>query len=388
MAADVLSVAGLQVTVYERMPTAARKFLMAGRGGLNLTHSEPLDVFVTRYREARDIILPMIEQFSPTDLRVWCESLGQETYVGSSGRVFPRSMKASPVLRSWLARLRGQGVIVHYGWTWAGWRGDDLAFLDSGGKSQNVAADAVLLALGGASWPRLGADGSWQKILTDKGVSVSALRPSNCGFVVPWSPMFREKFAGQPLKTISLTIQGDSFQGEAIITRQGIEGGVVYAASALLRAEIERNGKAHIKIDLRPDVSLEQLRQRMQRPKGKDSLSNHLRKAGGLSPVAIGLVQEILHQKKGVDPAQLVKALPLTLTSTTGLERAISSAGGVSFSEVNQGLMLVNLPGVFVAGEMLDWEAPTGGYLLQATFSTAVRAAKGILSFLDAGSRI
>lgn len=387
MAAEKLSAAGLQVTIYEGMHTAARKFLMAGRGGLNLTHSEPFELFVTRYREAQVMLAPLIAEFSPLDLRAWCEALGQETYVGTSGRVFPRAMKASPLLRAWLIRLQQQGVTINYGQRWIGWRDDALLFRDQAGVEASINADAILLALGGASWPRLGADGSWQKILAARGVDIVPLRPANCGFVIPWSPIFREKYAGQPLKTIILTSQEQDFQGESIITKQGMEGGVVYAASALLREQIEKQGKAQITIDLKPDLSVEQLRQRLQKARGRDSLSNHLRKVAGLSPVAVGLVQEILHQKKGLDPVLMIKALPLVLTATAGLERAISSAGGVPFSEINSSFMLKRIPGVFVAGEMLDWEAPTGGYLLQATFSTAVRAASGIQAFLNAGSR-
>lgn len=388
MAAERLSAAGLAVTIYERMPTAARKFLMAGRGGLNLTHSEPLDVFMTRYREAQSALSPLIEAFSPSDLRAWCEGLGQDTYIGSSGRVFPRAMKASPLLRAWLARLQQQGVTIHYGQRWAGWQGNSLLFIDQTGEETSVNADAVLLALGGASWPRLGSDGGWQRILSERGIALSPLRPANCGFVIPWSPIFREKYAGQPLKTITLTSLGQSFQGEAVITRQGMEGGVIYAASALLREQIEKNGKALVTIDLRPDVTVEQLRQRLRQGRGRDSLSNQLRKGAGLSPVATGLVQEVLYQKKGADPVQIIKAVPLVLAATAGLERAISSAGGICLSDVTAEMMLKKMPGVFVAGEMLDWEAPTGGYLLQATFSTAVQAASGIQAFLGADSRI
>lgn len=384
MAAEILAAAGVGVTVFERMPTAARKFLMAGRGGLNLTHSEPLDKFLTRYGTAQDFLTPYITHFTPDNLRAWCEGLGQETYVGSSGRVFPKAMKASPLLRAWLSRLQKSGVTIHYGRTWTGWSGDTLTF-DNG---QTCTADVVMLALGGASWPKLGSDGGWVNILSSRQVAVTPLRPANCGFTVPWSPIFRAKFAGQPVKPVVLSCGDKNVQGEIMLTEKGIEGGAVYALSSFIRKEIETKGKTVVTLDLRPDISLLDLQARLKKPRGRDSLSNHLRKAGGLAPTAIGLVNEILHQRKGADPAVLVKALPLTLTGTTGIDRAISSAGGIALDEVTPDFMLKKLPGVFVAGEMLDWEAPTGGYLLQATFSTAVQAANGILSFLSAGSRI
>ncbi len=384
MAAEILAAAGVSVTVFERMPTAARKFLMAGRGGLNLTHSEPLDKFLTRYGTAQEFLTPYIRNFTPDNLRAWCEGLGQETYVGSSGRVFPKAMKASPLLRAWLSRLQESGVTIHYGRTWTGWSGDTLTF-DNG---QTCTADAVMLALGGASWPKLGSDGGWVNILSSGQVAVTPLRPANCGFTVPWSPIFRARFAGQPVKPVVLSCGDKNVQGEIMLTEKGIEGGAVYALSSFIRKEIETKGKTVVTLDLRPDISLLDLQARLKKPRGRDSLSNHLRKAGGLSAAAIGLVNEILHQRKGADPAVLVKALPLTLTGTTGIDRAISSAGGIALDEVTPDFMLKKLPGVFVAGEMLDWEAPTGGYLLQATFSTAVQAANGILSFLSAGSRI
>lgn len=383
MAAEILAAAGVNATLFERMPTAARKFLMAGRGGLNLTHSEPLEKFLTRYGTAREFLTPYIEKFTPDDLRAWCEGLGQETYVGSSGRVFPKTMKASPLLRSWLLRLHQSGVVIHYNRTWTGWDGETLAFSDG----QTFKADAVLLALGGASWPKLGSDGGWVGILSSKDVAITPLRPANCGFNVPWSPIFRAKFAGQPVKPVVLSCGGQNVQGEIMLTEKGIEGGAVYALSSSIRKEIEAKGKAVVTLDLRPDISLLDLQTRLKKPRGRDSLSNHLRKAGGLSPTAVGLVNEILHQRKGADPAVLTKALPLTLTGTTGIERAISSAGGIALDEVTPDFMLKKMPGIFVAGEMLDWEAPTGGYLLQATFSTAVQAANGILAFLRADSR-
>jgi uncharacterized flavoprotein (TIGR03862 family) len=384
MAAEKLSAAGVSVTIFERMPTAARKFLMAGRGGLNLTHSEPLEKFLTRYGAAQSFLTPYIEAFTPDDLRTWCEGLGQETYVGSSGRVFPKAMKASPLLRAWLLRLQTAGVVIKYGQNWCGWNGDKLAFNNG---TETIKPDAVLLALGGASWPKLGSDGAWVPLLKDKGIDIKSLRPANCGFTAAWSPIFRTKFAGQPVKPVTITCGEHQVQGEIMITQNGIEGGAVYALSSAIRTEIETKGKCTVTLDLRPDISIEELQSRLKKPRGRDTLSNHMRKVGGLSAVAIGLVNEVLHQQRGADPARLIKALPLTLNGTAGIERAISSAGGIALKEINQDFMLKKLPGVFVAGEMLDWEAPTGGYLLQATFSTAVQASKGILAFLSAGSR-
>lgn len=384
MAAEKLLAENVAVTIYERMPTAARKFLMAGRGGLNLTHSEPLDRFMTRYGPAQNFLKPYIDAFTPTNLREWCEGLGQETYVGSSGRVFPKAMKASPLLRAWLARLQQAGAKIHYGHTWQGWQDDKLSFADG----TLAKPDAVLLALGGASWPRLGSDGAWADILRARGIDITALRPANCGFKALWSPIFRTKFAGQPLKPVTLRCGDQEVQGELMITQSGIEGGAVYALSSAIRTEIETRGKCAVTLDLRPDVTLPELQARLKKPRGRDTLSNHLRKMGGLSLVAIGLVNEVLHQRKGADPAILTKSLPLILTGTSGIERAISTAGGIALHEVSHDFMLKKMPGVFVTGEMLDWEAPTGGYLLQATFSTAVQAAKGITAFLNAGSRI
>ncbi len=383
MAAEKLLAENIAVTIYERMPTAARKFLMAGRGGLNLTHSEPLDKFLTRYGTAANFLKPYINAFPPTDLRAWCEGLGQETYIGSSGRVFPKAMKASPLLRAWLARLQQAGAKIHYGHTWQGWRDNELLFADGAHEKP----DAVLLAFGGASWPKLGSDGAWVDILQERGIAIAPLRPANCGFTALWSPIFRAKFAGTPLKPVTLRCGEQEVQGEVMITHSGIEGGAVYALSLAIRTEIESKGKCAITLDLRPDVTLPELQARLKKPRGRDTLSNHLRKAGGLSPVAIGLVNEVLYQRKGADPALLTKSLPLTLNGTAGIERAISSAGGIALNEIDQNFMLKKMPGVFVAGEMLDWEAPTGGYLLQATFSTAVQAAKGITAFLRADSR-
>ncbi len=383
MAAERLARAGVAVVVHEAMPSPARKFLMAGRGGLNLTHSEPVERFVERYGPAAPVAAGWLERFSPTHLVGWAEGLGQATFVGSSGRVFPKAMKASPLLRAWLARLGGLSVEVRTRSRWSGRRDGGWVFATPEGERVER-PEAVVLALGGASWPRLGSDGGWRRALEDAGVETAPFRPSNAGFDVAWSEVFAARFAGQPLKPVALTLGETTVRGEAMVTRYGLEGGAVYALSALLREAIERDGSATLTVDLRPDLSVEALAGRLARPRGKDSLSNWLRKAAGLSPVAAGLLREIPGEvPAGADKlARRIKAVRLTLTGVQGLERAISSAGGVRLEAVNDRLMLKALPGVFVAGEMLDWEAPTGGYLLQACFASGVVAAEGVLDWL------
>ncbi|MBA4807281.1 TIGR03862 family flavoprotein [Brevundimonas sp.] len=380
MAAETLAEAGMGVVVHERMPSPARKLLMAGRGGLNLTHSEPMERFAGRYGEASAAVGAWIGVFSPADLTAWVEGLGQPTFVGSSGRVFPRAMKASPLLRAWLARLHGLGVEIRTRSRWIGWRDGALVF-DTPDGERLERPDAVVLALGGASWPRLGSDGAWAGWL---GAPVAPFRPANVGFDVDWSSMFRERFAGQPLKGVALTHDGRTVRGEAMIAGYGIEGGAVYALSAQLRTAVEVQGRADLEIDLKPDVATGRLTERLSRPRGKASLSNHLRKAAGLNPVEAALLREAGPLPDS--PAALarrIKALPLRLTGVQGLERAISSAGGVALDAVDARLMLRGRPGVFVAGEMLDWEAPTGGYLLQASFASGVVAARGVLDWVD-----
>jgi uncharacterized flavoprotein (TIGR03862 family) len=384
MAAEVLARQGHAVTIYERMPSPGRKFLMAGRGGLNLTHSEPLDVFLARYGTAAARLTPAIQRFPPDALRAWCHGLGIETFVGTSGRVFPKTLKASPLLRAWLARLGSLGVTLAARHSWTGFaEHGTLTFIDPRGEPVSVVADAVLLALGGASWPRLGSDGGWRAPLAAKGVTIAPLRPANCGFLVAWSAHMR-RFAGAPLKRIALAVNGQSVRGEAVITEAGIEGGAVYALSSSLRETIAANGRTTLALDLRPDLSADALATRLARPRGRQSLSNHLRKAAALSPVAIALLREA-RPDLPADPATLaqhIKAVPLTLTGTAPIGRAISTAGGIAFEEIDDAFMVRQLPGVFVAGEMLDWEAPTGGYLLQAVFSTAVAAAEGMERWL------
>ncbi|NBJ09619.1 BaiN/RdsA family NAD(P)/FAD-dependent oxidoreductase [Microvirga arsenatis] len=385
MAAEVLGRAGLKVTVYDRMPSVGRKLLMAGRGGLNLTHSEAFERFVTRYAEAEPQLRPLIEAFSPADLRAWCEGLGQETFVGSSGRVFPVAFKASPLLRAWLSRLEGLGIRFALRHRWQGWdETGALLLTDATGQAIRVEPDATILALGGGSWPRLGSDGGWVEILSRRGIAVSPLRPANMGFTCAWSEIMRSRFEGEPLKRVALGFEGATVRGEAIITADGIEGGAVYALSARLRDALAARGSAVLHIDLRPDLDHGALLRRLEAPRKGQSASTFLRKSAGLSPVGIALLREASPSLPG-EPgslARLIKAVPLTLTGTKTLERAISSAGGVPFCELDDSLMLKRMPGVFVAGEMLDWEAPTGGYLLQATFATGVAAAKGVLSFL------
>ncbi|MBB3020248.1 hypothetical protein FHR70_003329 [Microvirga lupini] len=386
IAAEVLARAGLSLRVYDQMPSVGRKLLMAGRGGLNLTHSEEFERFAARYAEARPHLAPLIEAFAPADLRAWCEGLGQETFVGSSGRVFPRAFKASPLLRVWLRRLDELGVRFALRHRWQGWDDEGaLVFTDAAGEPVRTRPDATILALGGASWPRLGSDGSWVELLTRRGIAVSTLRPANMGFLCPWSEIMRSRFAGEPLKRIALSFEGATVKGEAIVTQDGIEGGAVYALSARLRDAIEREGSALLHIDLRPDLSPEALLKKLDAPRKGQSTSTFLRKAASLSPVGIALLREA-SPALPTDPgalARLIKAVPLRLTGTKSLDRAISSAGGVPFSELDEHLMLRRMPGVFVAGEMLDWEAPTGGYLLQATFATGIAAAKGVLAQLQ-----
>jgi len=389
MAAEVLAQGGASVTIYDAMPSAGRKFLMAGRGGLNLTHSEPLPQFLARYREAMPHLAAAIEAFPPRALRDWSETLGQETFVGSSGRVFPKAFKASPLLRAWLRRLDSMGLRLALRHRWTGWDEHGRLLFQTPNGPRVIETRATMLALGGASWPRLGSDGAWAEILAASGVQISPLRPANSGFTVAWSDIFRDRFEGQPLKGVALTSGARSVRGEAIVTRTGIEGGVVYALSAELREAIDR-GRATLHVALRPDLDMKELIAKVSMPRGKQSLSNFLRKAVSLSPVAIGLLQEAaktsgtsLASLSPADLANLINAVPIELTGVAPIARAISTAGGIAFSEIDAGFMIRRLPGVFVAGEMLDWEAPTGGYLLQASFATGAAAGRGALKWLN-----
>lgn len=383
IAAEWLARAGQQVAVFDHMPSPARKLLIAGRGGLNLTHSEALDLLVTRYGAAQPKLEPAIRAFPPAALIAWCEDLGQPTFVGSSGRVFPKALKASPLLRAWLGRLNALGVVFRLRHRWTGWASDgSLCFVTPDGVA-SFRPDASILALGGASWPRLGSDGEWTSLMQD--FDLAPLRPSNMGFSADWSERFRGRFEGTPLKRIALHFRGQNVRGEALVTADGIEGGAVYALSGPLRDAIAAEGGAILHIDLRPDLDRHELAQRLAR-RGSESMSNHLRKAVGLSPAAIGLVQEALRAgARPEDLPALVKALPVRLTNVQPIGRAISSAGGLRLAELDEAFMVRRRPGLFACGEMLDWEAPTGGYLLQACFATGVAAARGVLSWLERG---
>lgn len=386
MAAQKLAESGFKVTVYERKKSPARKFLLAGRGGLNLTHSEELQAFLKKYRKAENFMLPLLQSFSPSDLRNWCLELGEETFIGSSGRVFPRTFKASPLLRSFLRKLEILGVEFKMQMEWTGWENGKLIFYHHNGSKELVSCDAVLLALGGASWPHLGSDGSWTKILNDKNIETSPLQPANCGFNVLWSDIFRQKFSGKALKTIALKFAGKTIPGEIMIDRNGIEGGAVYALSAELRNALNHHTPVTLHIDLKPGLTKEQVFTKLsQRPRNRQSLSTYLEKTLALPSLAIHLLREAdenIHLSSPEELATIIKSVPVQLVSSFDIARAISSAGGVKLREIDENMMLKKIAGIFVAGEMLDWEAPTGGYLLQGCFSSAIVAAEGISRYL------
>jgi uncharacterized flavoprotein (TIGR03862 family) len=390
MAAEVVATAGVTVTIYDQMPAPGRKFLLAGRGGLNLTHSENLEFLLQRYGAAKLKLTAAIEAFSPTHLRAWAEELKQPTFVGSSGRVFPVAMKASPLLRAWLRRLNEAGVVFKLRHRWTGWdESGCLKFTTPEGLG-TVKADATLLALGGASWPRVGSDGAWTEHLARAGVVVRPLRPANCGFIVDWSTVFRDRFQGLPLKGVEFAFGERRLRGEALISRDGLQGSGIYALSAALRDALEATGEAVLFIDLRPNLSADDLTNVLSKPRSKQSLANFLRKTAKLSPLEIGLLQEaaLVSPERLTDraPAALaafIKAVPIRLTRTASIERAISTAGGIAFDELDGHFMLRSVPGVFAAGEMLDWEAPTGGYLLQACFATGAAAGRGVVEWLQ-----
>jgi uncharacterized flavoprotein (TIGR03862 family) len=388
MAADVISAAGHGVTVVDQMASFGRKLLMAGRGGLNLTHTERADGFLSRYGAAADRLAPAIADFPPEALRDFARDLGEETFVGTSGRVFPCSFKASPLLRAWLKRLADRGVESRTRLRWTGFAEGRALFRDPAGATVALEADAIVLALGGASWPRLGSDGGWTSILADLGIAIEPLRPTNCGFVVAWTEVFRSRFEGQPLKRVAIRFDGLVALGEAMITRDGLEGGAIYALSGPLRDAIAARGRVRVEVDLKPGLSVEDLAAALGRARKGDSQSNVLRKAAGLPPAAIGLLREgAAGGRLPTDPLELarcIKASPLEVIAARPIDRAISSAGGIRFDEVDDGFMLKKLPGVFVAGEMLDWEAPTGGYLLQACFSTGHAVGRAVVRRLAA----
>lgn len=394
MAAEVLSASGAQVHVYDAMPSVGRKFLLAGRGGLNLTHSEPFDAFMSRFGERRAQLEPMLAQFGPQQVREWAAGLGIETFVGTSGRVFPTDMKAAPLLRAWLHRLRAAGVQFHMRHRWVGDEAFDPASLRFATPSGEVttSADAVVLALGGASWARLGSDGAWAPWLQAKGVDVAPLQPANCGFDgAGWSEHFSSRFAGQPFKSVAISFtdsHGRHFarKGEFVATATGIEGSLIYAASALLRDEIAEKGSATLLLDLLPDRSAEQVLAAVKHPRGARSLSSHLKSRLGLEGIKAGVLYEALSREAMHDPQQLastIKAVPLKLVAARPIDEAISTAGGVRFDALDAQLMSKALPGVFVAGEMLDWEAPTGGYLLTASMASGAAAARGAIQRLS-----
>ncbi|MDO9601613.1 MAG: TIGR03862 family flavoprotein [Rhodocyclaceae bacterium] len=388
MAAEVLAQAGVRVEVYDAMPSVGRKFLMAGKSGLNLTHAEAFATFVSRYGEKRDWVKPWLADFGPETLRNWARDLGVDTFVGSSGRVFPSDMKAAPLLRAWLHRLRATGVHFHMRHRWLGWdeQGDLHFATPTGAIKVGAGGTATILALGGGSWARLGSDGAWLPLLQARGVAVAPLRPANCGFEIAWSEHFRAKFAGQPVKSVVATFGGERRQGDFVITRHGVEGSLIYALAAPLRDAIASHGSATLQLDLAPGKTLERLISEIAHPRGARSMASHLQSRAGISGVKAGLLRECAAWDDYHDPALLaaaIKALPLRLDAPRPLDEAISSAGGVMAASFDDRLMLRALPGVFCAGEMLDWEAPTGGYLLTACFASGYAAGHGALAWLQ-----
>lgn len=398
MVAQQLAASGLSVHVFEAKASAARKFLIAGKGGLNLTHSEEFAKFVTRYGSRSADLQPWLEQWGPEALQAWVKDLGFETFVGTSGRVFPSDMKAAPLLRAWLVRLKSQGVVFHTRHRWLGWGAEDCAVFQTESGTCQVRSKALVLATGGGSWARLGSDAAWVPLLQPRGVDIAPLKASNCGFDVGgadeknsgWSPVFSQRFAGQPFKSVALHFtddQGASFvrQGEFVATETGVEGSLIYAVSAMLRDSIERQGSARFELDLLPQMSAERVLQEVKHPRGSRSLSSHLKGRLGLDGIKAGLLYEVLGKDGMVDAARLaatIKAVPLTVTAARPMDEAISTAGGVRLESLDANGMSMALPGLFCAGEMLDWEAPTGGYLLTACMSSGVHVAKGVLAYL------
>ncbi|MDP9045058.1 MAG: TIGR03862 family flavoprotein [Pseudomonadota bacterium] len=391
MAADVLAAGGARVDLYDAMPSVGRKFLLAGRGGLNLTHGEPFETFLGRYGARRSVLEPLLRDFGPTEVRAWAAGLGISTFVGSSRRVFPTDLKAAPLLRAWLQRLRAAGVMFHMRTRWLGWNDDGGLRLQGPDGERAVAPDAVVLALGGGSWARLGSDGAWVPWLQGRGAEVAALEPSNCGFDVArpgadephgWSAHFRSAFAGHPVKNVALALQGAPLAGEFVVTAGGVEGSLVYALSAPVRETIKASGYAQVALDLLPQRSADVVLAEVRRPRGSRSLSTHLKSRLGLEGVKAALLRELLPREAFLDAERLaaaLKHLPLNLAAARPIDEAISSAGGVRFESLDAHLMLRAAPGVYCAGEMLDWEAPTGGYLLTACLATGVAAGRGVL---------
>jgi uncharacterized flavoprotein (TIGR03862 family) len=385
MAAEVLLGAGISVDLYDRMPSLGRKLLIAGRGGLNLSHAEPTEAFLGRYGERRAVLQAHVDALGASEVRQWAAGLGIETFVGSSGRIFPVSKKAAPLLRAWLHRLRGDGLRIHVRHRWLGFAARGQLRFETPTGEFHAAPSATVLALGGGSWAKLGSDGAWVAPLTAAGVAIQPLRPANCGFELIWSDHFRDRCNGEPVKSVSARFEGVERRGEFVITRHGVEGSLIYTFSAALRDRIACAGHATLEVDLLPDWPAERVRAEVVRPRGSRSLSSHLQSRLGLKGVKAALLRECLGAEAFADPVRLsaaVKACPLRVTAPRPLDEAISSAGGVDFAELDAGLMLRRHPGVFCAGEMLDWEAPTGGYLLTASFATGAAAARGAVAWL------
>ncbi|MEM5439772.1 TIGR03862 family flavoprotein [Paraburkholderia diazotrophica] len=399
MAAEALARGGVRADVYDAMPSVGRKFLMAGKGGMNITHSEPIEPFLDRYGKRRADIAPLLDAFGPHALRAWLDELGVETFVGSSGRVFPAGMKAAPMLRAWLHRLRESGVHFHMRHKWIGWSSSSdnarsLRFATPTGE-QDIAADAVVLALGGGSWARLGSDAAWVALMKERDVPVAPLLAANCGFDADWSDYFRERYAGQPVKPVSISVEGvdgvvQHRQGEFVVTSTGIEGSLVYALSSTIRDRLLAEGEATIRLDLAPGLTAQRVIDEVTRPRGSRSMSSHLHSRIGITGVKLGLLHECVSKDDFSDAVKLahaIKSLALRLARTRPIDEAISSAGGVPFEALDRALMVKQLPGVFCAGEMLDWEAPTGGYLLTACFASGLVAGRGALDYVEASKR-
>jgi hypothetical protein len=394
-AAEAANAAGAQVDLYDAMASVGRKFLLAGKGGLNLTHSEPSEKFLSRYGARRTQIAPLLASFGPDALRAWAQGLGIKTFVGSSGRVFPTDLKAAPLLRAWLRRLRQAGVRFHMRHRWSGWDEQGALCFATPEGSRSVQADAAVLALGGGSWPKLGSDASWVPLLAGRGIHIAPLQPTNCGFDVGWSEHFRTKFAGHPVKSVAIVVWNDAgaeswHPGEFVITETGVEGGVIYGVSAHLRDEILARGGATLHLDLAPDRDVPRLTHDLSRPRGKRTMATHLQRQAHIEGVKAGLLREVVSKEDFADPARLataIKALTVRLIAPRPLEEAISTAGGVPFEALDDRLMIRALPGLFCAGEMLDWEAPTGGYLLSACFASGRAAGAGAAAWLKESGR-
>ena len=371
--------------VFDAMPSLGRKFLLAGKSGLNITHGEALEKFLTRFGTARERLEPALRLFTPEAIRQWAADLGIETFEGSSGRIFPRAMKASPLLRAWLARLREQGVMFHPRHKWTGWTDTGALRFETPDGERTIEAAATVLALGGASWPRLGSDGGWVRLLEARGIEVAPLRAANCGFDVAWSAQMKERFAGAPVKSVTLAHGGESVKGDFVVTATGVEGSAIYALSASLRDAIHHDGAALLRLDLAPDRGEERLARELASPRGKASLANHLRKKAGIDGVKAALLRECASPEVFSKPAALahaIKHLELRLLRPRPVAEAISSAGGIALAELDNNFMLGKMPGLFAAGEMIDWEAPTGGYLLSACLATGRAAGDGAARFL------